>query len=328
MHFRQTSLLEMLFNIKKMKAVVLTAPGGVEQLEFRDIDIPVIKEGEVLIKTKAVSINPVDTKVRQGQGIFSALKDVNPLILGWDISGIVEQSRSDLFKAGDEVFGMISFPGHGKAYAEYVAAPADQLAFKPKNSSFEAAAAATLVALTAWQALVTNAGVKKGQKVLIHAAAGGVGHIAVQLAKYLGAEVTGTSSEKNKEFVSGLGVDHYINYKKYNWALQEREYDFVLDTIGGDNIENSLAVTKAGGTIISIPSGLNEAITEKAREKGVKGYFMLVRSNGEEMKEIASLLEQGIIKPFISHKFHFEQIREAHLQIESGRTVGKVIVML
>ncbi|XZF16531.1 NADP-dependent oxidoreductase [Chitinophagaceae bacterium MMS25-I14] len=311
-----------------MKAVVLTAPGGVEQLAFRDIDIPAIKEGEVLIKIKAISINPVDTKVRQGKGIFSALKEVSPLILGWDISGIVEQSKSDLFKAGDEVLGMINFPGHGKAYAEYVAAPADQLALKPKNISFEVAAAATLVALTAWQALVTNAGVKKGQKVLIHAAAGGVGHIAVQLAKYLGAEVTGTSSEKNKEFVLGLGVDHYINYKEYNWASQEREYDFVLDTIGGDNIENALAVTKAGGTIISIPTGLNETITEKAKEKDVKGYFILVRSNGHDMKEIACLLENGVLKPHVSHQFRFEQIREAHLQIESGRTVGKVVVML
>lgn len=156
---------------------------------------------------------------------------------------------------------MVNFPGHGEAYAEYVAAPASHIAPKPQNISHEKAAAATLVALTAWQVLVTNAKVQKEQKILIHAASGGGGHIAVQIAKYLGATVVDTSSAKNKDFVLGMGADAHIDYHDYDWAAHPREFDFVLDTIGGDNIDRSLEVTKGGGSIISIPTGLSEEVT-------------------------------------------------------------------
>lgn len=309
-----------------MKAIVLKAPGGVENLVIQDLEKPTIKSGEVLIQVKAISINPVDIKTRNGKGIYGRIKDENPLVLGWDISGIVEESLDDKFQIGDEVFGMVNFPGHGKAYAEYVAAPASQLALKPKNISHEEAAAATLVALTAWQALTTNANVQKGQKVLIHAASGGVGHIAVQIAKYLGATVVGTSSAKNKDFVLSIGADAHIDYHDYDWGNHSREFDFVLDTIGGDNIDNSLEVTKEGGSIISIPTGLNEEVTAKAASKGVKGYFILVQSNGDDMEKIAKLLEKGIIKPHISKTYGLDQIQEAHVQQETGRTVGKLII--
>ncbi|MDR6808946.1 NADPH:quinone reductase-like Zn-dependent oxidoreductase [Dyadobacter sp. BE34] len=311
-----------------MKTIILNAPGSVDQLEYVDTAIPEIGTGEVLVKVKSISVNPVDTKVREGKGLYAALKDASPIILGWDIAGVIQASRSESFKPGDEVFGMVNFPGHGKAYAEYVAAPASQLAIKPVNVSFEEAAASTLVALTAWQALVTNGKVEAGQRVLIHAAAGGVGHIAVQLAKHLGAIVTGTSSSKNKDFVLGLGVDRHIDYRGFDWQVQPREYDFVLDTIGGYNIDNSIAVTREGGTIISIPTGLSDQVSERAKEKRVNGYFILVKSSGDDIKQIASLLEKGVIKPHVSQSFDFSQIREAHLQIESGRTVGKVVVVL
>lgn len=310
-----------------MKAIILNKPGNADQLELVNITIPGINTGEVLVKVKAISINPVDTKVREGKGIYAVLKDESPIILGWDIAGVVQESRSELFKPGDEVFGMVNFPGHGKAYAEYVAAPAAQLAIKPANVSFEEAAVSTLVALTAWQALVSHAKVQKGQNVLIHAAAGGVGHIAVQLAKYLGAHVTGTSSSRNKDFVTSLGVDRHIDYNGYDWHAQNREYDFVLDTVGGDNIDNSIAVTKEGGIVISIPTGLNDEVTERAKEKRVDGYFILVKSNGKDMRQIASLLEKGVIKPYVSHRFNFSEMREAHVQVESGRTIGKVVVI-
>lgn len=141
-------------------------------------------------------------------------------------------------------------------------------------------------------------------------------------------EVTGTSSNKNKDFVLGLGADHHIDYHDYNWHNQNREFDFVLDTIGGNNINNSLAVTKEGGTIISIPSGLNEEVTKKAKSQGVNDYFILVESNGEQMKQIAELLEKGIIKPFIYKKFSFDEMKEAHTEQEKGRTVGKIIIEL
>ncbi|MFC3157066.1 NADPH:quinone reductase [Chryseobacterium arachidis] len=311
-----------------MKAIVLKEAGSVENLAYVELAKPTINEGEVLIKVKAISINPVDVKSRAGKGVYGRIKTENPLILGWDISGIVEETKSSDFKVGDEVFGMVNFPGHGKAYAEYVAAPANQLALKPKNISFEDAAASTLVALTAYQALVHNANIQPGQNVLVHAASGGVGHIAVQIAKHLGAKVTGTSSAKNKDFVLSLGADSHIDYHGFDWKSAGRTFDFVLDTIGGDNIDHSLEVTKEGGSIISIPTGLNEQVTSKAESKGVKGYFILVQSSGEDMKQIASLLESGAVKPHVSKIFPFEQMREAHLEQETGRTVGKIVVTL
>lgn len=311
-----------------MNAIVLKEAGSVENLEYVELVKPTINEGEVLIKVKSISINPVDVKSRAGKGVYGRIKTENPLILGWDMSGIVEETKSSDFKVGDEVFGMVNFPGHGKAYAEYVAAPASQLALKPQNISFEDAAASTLVALTAYQALVHNANIQEGQNVLVHAASGGVGHIAVQMAKYLGANVTGTSSAKNKDFVLSLGADSHIDYHGFNWKSGGRIFDFVLDTIGGDNIDHSLEVTKEGGSIISIPTGLNEEVTAKAEARGVKGYFILVQSSGEDMKQIASLLESGAVKPHVSKIFPFKQMREAHLEQETGRTVGKIVVTL
>jgi len=311
-----------------MKAFILNSPGDVNQLLLTDIEKPLIAKGEVLVQVKAISINPVDVKTREGKGVYGMLKEQTPLILGWDISGVVTESGSEKFKIGDEVFGMVNFPGHGKAYAEYVAAPAAHLALKPKGVNFEDAAAGTLAALTAWQALVDNAGVKPGQHVLVHAAAGGVGHFAVQLAKHLGAKVTGTSSLKNRDFVLQLGADAHIDYQNYDWNSHAEEFDFVLDTIGGDNIDKSVQVTKKGGIVISIPSGLNAEVTAKAEAKGVKGYFILVKSNGDEMESIAGLLEQGSLRPHVSAVFPFDKLSEAHLQVESGRTVGKVIVTI
>lgn len=311
-----------------MKAIVLKEAGNVDNLAYVELAKPTINEGEVLIQVKAISINPVDVKSRAGKGVYGRIKTENPLILGWDISGIVEQTKSSAFKVGDEVFGMVNFPGHGKAYAEYVAAPANQLALKPKNISFEDAAASTLVALTAYQALVHHANIQQGQNVLVHAASGGVGHIAVQIAKYLGAKVTGTSSPKNKDFVLSLGADSHIDYHVFDWKSAGRTFDFVLDTIGGDNIDYSLEVTKEGGSIISIPTGLNEDVTSKAESKGVKGYFILVQSSGDDMKQIASLLESGAVKPHVSRSFPFEQMRAAHLEQETGRTVGKIVITL
>ncbi|MBB5647379.1 NADP-dependent oxidoreductase [Pedobacter cryoconitis] len=309
-----------------MKAIVLTESGDVDKLILTTLPVPVIVEGEVLIQVKAISINPVDAKTRTGKGLYGKLKEQPPIILGWDVSGIITESKSQLFKVGDEVFGMVNFPGHGKAYAEYAAAPAVHLALKPANISHEEAAAATLAALTAWQVLVNHAKIKATDKVLIHAAAGGVGHYAVQIAKHIGAYVIGTSSAKNKDFVIKLGADEHIDYKSQRFEDAAEDLDFVLDTIGGDNIDRSLEVIKTGGTIISIPSGLNEEVTAKASAKGINGYFILVASNGDDMKQLAILLEKGIIKSHVSQTYAFEQLPEAHSAIESGRTVGKIVI--
>lgn len=232
-----------------MKSIVLKDFGSVDNLIYEELPMPSINDGEVLIKVKAISINPVDVKTRSGKGRAAKLKDEHPIILGWDVSGVVTLSKSDLFKEGDEVFGMINFPGHGKAYSEYVSAPASHLALKPVNITHEEAAAATLAALTAWQALVDHAKIKKGDRVLIHAAAGGVGNYAVQIAKHIGAYVIGTSSAGKRDFVLSLGADEHVDYTSQTLEDAASNIDFVLDTIGGDTIDNSLKVMKKAGQL-------------------------------------------------------------------------------
>ncbi len=311
-----------------MKAIALNKPGGTEELRYVLLNTPSILPHEVLIHVKAISINPVDIKTRSGRGLYPRLAGRNPLILGWDVSGtIIETGRAVTeFTAGDEVFGMVNFPGHGQAYAEYVAAPADQLALKPANISHEEAAASTLAALTAYQAIVRKANVKAGQRVLIHAAAGGVGHFAVQIAKHAGAWVAGTSSAAKRDLVMSLGADEHIDYRSVRFEEAVSDIDFVLDTIGGENIDRSLLVTKKGGTVISIPTGLNESVTQKANALGINGYSILVRSSGTDMKELAKMLADNQLKAHVSRTFSFDEMAEAHKQIESGHTAGKVVV--
>ena len=310
-----------------MKAIILKDFGGVEQLELTELPTPVIGEGEVLVQVKAISINPVDVKTRAGKGAAGALKGEDPMILGWDIAGIVTESRAEEFEAGDEVFGMVNFPGHGRAYAEYVAAPADQLALKPATINFESAAAATLAALTAWQAFSDHGRLRPGQRVLIHAAAGGVGHFAVQIARHIGAYVIGTASAENKEFVLGLGANECIDYKTQRFEEVAKNIDFVLDTIGGEYIDRSLQVIKKGGTLVSIPSSANAGVQEKAKAKGIFGATMMVQSSGEDMQHIAQLLGDGALRAEVSKVFPFEQMAEAHLAVETGKTRGKVVVI-
>ncbi len=313
-----------------MKAVVLKDFGGAENLVMEDIAAPGIKDDEVLVQVSNISINPVDVKTRKGRGLAGRLKEFDPIILGWDIAGVVMDTGAAVtdFKKGDAVFGMVNFPGHGKAYAEYVAAPAAQLAVKPPDTGFEEAAAATLAALTAWQALTKQHKIIAGEKILVHAAAGGVGHFAVQIAKYFGAYVIGTSSADNREFVLSLGADKHIDYRSEKFEEVSPVVDFVLNTIGGDNIDRSLQVIRKGGAIISLPSGLNEAVAEKAKAKGVSGSSFMVSSNGDDMRSLAELLSAGALRPHVSKVFALDDMAAAHGQIETGKTVGKVVVQI
>ena len=310
-----------------MKAIILNQFGGVENLSIRELPVPIVVEDEVLIKIRSISINPVDVKTRAGKGVSAVLKNDDPMILGWDLSGTIETVGATVknFKKGDEVFAMVKFPQSGKVYAEYAAVPAAQLAMKPADVSHEEAAAACLAALTAWQSLTINYKLKPDERVLIHAAAGGVGHYAVQMAKYLGAYVIGTSSAANKDFVLSLGADEHIDYKAKPFETVAKNMDFVLDTIGGEYIERSLKTIKKGGTIISIVSGLNEQVKEKAEALGMQGFSTRVKPDGTNMQEIADLLERKIVVSHLQKIFPFDQMADAHLQIESGRTVGKVV---
>ncbi|MEO8583963.1 MAG: NADP-dependent oxidoreductase [Flavitalea sp.] len=313
-----------------MRAIILKDFGGSDQLEVTDILVPEIESNEVLVQMKTFGLNPVDVKTRKGKGQAARLKNENPMILGWDISGTVIKTGSEVnsFKNGDEVFGMINLPGIGKAYAEFVAAPEAHIAIKPKNISHQEAAAAGIAAMTAYQALTKHAVIKKGDTILIHAASGGVGHYAVQIAKHLGAYVIATSSVQNKNFVMELGADEHIDYKAKPFEEVSPVVDLILDTIGGENIDRSLKILKEGGTIVAIPSGISESVTEKAMAQGKIGIFFFALSNGDDMQEIASLLASGAIKSKVTKQFQLENIRAAHDLLESGRAVGKMVVNL
>lgn len=315
-----------------MKAVIVNEAGGVENLQFTEIDKPVIGNDEVLVKVVSVSINPVDVKSRAYEGVVNWIfEEKRPVILGWDISGeVVETGKSVTdFKPGDEVFGMVNFFGKGNAYAEYVAAPAAHLALKPQNITHQQAAAASMAASTAYQALVDVAGIKKGSKVLVHAASGGVGHFAVQVAKYFGAYVIGVSSGKNKEFVLSLGADEHIDYTTENFYEKVQDVDIIIDTLQGKTLSDSVDIVKENGIIITLPTPeIPEDIALRARQKKVNIEFMMVQSKKETAEAIAGLLKQEALKPFVYKTFPFEDIALAHLEVETSRVAGKVIVNL
>ncbi|MBW7469109.1 NADPH:quinone reductase-like Zn-dependent oxidoreductase [Pontibacter aydingkolensis] len=313
-----------------MKAYVVNEPGGIEKLQIQEIDKPTPKAGELLVKVKAISINPVDTKTREGKAFYNALAENPPVIIGWDISGVVEAVGEDVkvFKEGDEVFGMVNFPGQGRAYAEYVAAPEAHLAHKPANIPHHEAAAATLAALTAWQALVHQAGLKAGQRVLIHAAAGGVGHFAVQIASYFKATVIGTASPENHDFIRNMGAAEQIDYHQYDPAKVVMDADIVLDSLGEENTRKSLGALKDGGTIVSILGGAKEAVQEEAKKRSIAAKNYLVHSSAEDMEKIAELMRQGHLRPHVSHVYTFKDLPKAHQQVETRKTRGKVVVSL
>ena len=321
-----------------MKTFILNHSGSVDNFQLVDVPKPGLKKGEVIIQVKALSINPVDTRSRADEGLLTWIAgDERPVVLGWDISGIITEKADDVtnFAVGDEVFGLVNFNinpdsntvGLGKAYAEYVVAPANQLALKPENISYDEAAASTLAALTAWQTLVDVCKVKKGDRVLIHAASGGVGHFAIQIAKYFGAYVIGTSSAANKDFILNLGADEHIDYQSSRFYEVVNDIDIVLDTIAGETLTHSVDVVKNGGQIISIYSpDIPKEIQEKAAERDIKVQFILVKSDGRGMDQIASLLSNGAIKANIDKVFSFEDLPSAHLELEKGRTRGKLII--
>lgn len=311
-----------------MKAIIVQKAGGIENLKLTTVEKPEIKENEVLVKVSSISVNPVDYKVRATENMLEWLfGDVRPAVLGWDISGTVVESKSALFKVGDEVFGMHNFPGAGNGYAEYVAANAGHLTLKPANISHEEAAAATLAPLTAWQSLFERAGVKNGQKVLINGASGGVGHYATQIANHLGAEVTGISSEKNKAFVLGNGAHHHVDYMDPAQLDALTDFDVVFDAVGNKTILEMATPLNSGGKIITITNhNLAQEDIDLLKSRGIEASSLLVESSGSDMAKIANLLQQGTLKSYVSETFDFEDLGSAHKQLETGRTVGKIVV--
>ncbi len=308
-----------------MKAVTMHDFGNADALVLEDAPRPVADEGEVLVRVHAAGINPIDFKTRDGIGVNRRWGDdvKMPVILGWDISGTVVESRSPDWKVGDEVFSMPRFPVLAGAYAEYVSAPAGDLAPKPASLSHAEAAAVPLVALTAWQAMFDTAGLAAGQRALIHAAAGGVGHIAAQLAKWKGATVIGTASARNEAFVTGLGVDQFVDYGAVDFTGVVDDVDLVFHTIDAAERPRSWQVLKDGGWLISITGPVPP---EEAEANKGKGTMVLVHPDGAQLAEIGRLIDDGAVKVTLDAVYPLAEAAEAHRHVEGGRTRGKVVL--
>ncbi|KKD09340.1 NADP-dependent oxidoreductase [Streptomyces sp. WM6386] len=307
-----------------MRAVSQDVLGGPEVLKEVEVERPEPRANEVLIRVRAAGVNPTDWKHRAA-GIFLGEP---PFVLGWDVSGVVEAVGFGVaaFAPGDEVFGMLPYPYGVGSHAEYVIAPARALTHKPAAIDHVQAAALPLVSLTAWQALVEHADLRPGQRVLIHAAAGGVGHVAVQIAKARGAHVIGTASAGKHEFLRGIGVDETIDYRETDFTEAVKDVDVVLDTIGGENTVRSLRVLRPGGLAVSILPVAQDEYAKEAERLGVRAVWMLVDADRSGMEAIAELVEAGKLRPAIAGTFPLAEAAEAHRLGDTGRTTGKLVL--
>lgn len=332
-----------------MKAFIINKYSKTEGLQLTDMPMPEVKEHDVFIEVHAAGLNVLDSKIKSGE--FKVILPYKlPLILGHDVAGIVTKvgSKVTKFKVGDEVYSRPSDFRIG-TFAEFIAIDQEDVAHKPKNISMEEAASIPLVALTVWQAFVEKAKLKKGQKVFIQAGSGGVGTIAIQIAKHLGATVATTASEKSFDLLRSLGADVLIDYKKQDFEDVLKDYDLVLNSQDKKTLEKSLRIVKPQGNVISISgpptpefakaikapwfvkiilSLISSGIRKTAKKRNIGYSFLFMRAEGKQLQEITGLIESGSIKPVVDNVFPFEQTNEAMAYIESGRSKGKVVVKM
>ena len=328
-----------------MKAFIVTSYGK-DGLRAEDVPKPQVGPRDVLVRARAASINPLDKMVRNGE-FKQLLKYKRPFVLGHDISGIVAAVGAEVrgFATGDEVYARPRDLRIG-TFAEFVAIDEDDVALKPQSLSFEEAAAVPLVALAAWQTLVELARVQPGQKVLVHAGAGGLGSTVIQLAKHLGAYVATTAHTDDIERTRALGADEVIDFTKTDFSDVLAGYDVVLDSLGGTNLEKSLTVLRRGGLAISVvgppdPSFavqlgqpimkpvmalLSRRIRKRAKKFGVRYSFFFMNASGAQLKELAALYDNGTLRPVLDRTFPFDQTLEAMAYVEQGRASGKIVV--
>jgi alcohol dehydrogenase len=332
-----------------MKAFVLDRYGKGRALRSADMPKPQVRDDEVLVQVHAAGVNLLDSKIRDGE--FKLILPYRlPIILGHDVAGVVVDvgARVRQFKPGDEVYARPDDFRIG-TFAEFVAVKEASLALKPKGLTMEEAASIPLVALTAWQALVEKANLKKGQKVFVQAGSGGVGTFAIQLAKHLGAIVATTTSTGNVALVKSLGANVVVDYKTQDFEDVLRDYDVVLNSQDGETLEKSLRVLKPGGTLVSISGPpdpefakeigapgfvkvvmrlLSSGIRRRAKSRGVRYSFLFMKANGSQLREITRLFDAGVVRPVLDRVFPFESTHEAMAYLEAGRAKGKVVVKL
>jgi NADPH:quinone reductase-like Zn-dependent oxidoreductase len=309
-----------------MRAVIQTELGGTEVLRLVETERPEPYYGEVLVRVHAAGVNPVDPAARE-RGLYIGQP---PFTLGWDVSGVVEAVGIGVtrFEVGDAVYGMPRFPHQAGTHAEYVTAPSRHFDHKPESLSHVEAAAMPLTGLTAWQALIEHAGLAAGQTVLVHAAAGGIGHLAVQIAKSVGARVIGTASAAKHEFVRGLGADEVIDYRAVDFASAVRDADVVLNTLPGDYAERSVRVIRDGGVLAQLHLSLADRVFPEAVERGIETRFMLVEPDLGGMRALSRLVEEGRLRPHVSRTFALDEAALAHAAMEEGGALGKMVIRI
>ena len=304
-----------------MKALILKEKGSFDNITVEEIGKPVIAADEILIKIKAAGVNPVDWKATMN-GIFNP-----PHILGSDIAGIIEATGSDVknYKPGDEIIGSLEWAKQG-AFAEFVATKEKFITLKPKNLSWTESGAVPLAALTAWQGLFDHGNLKNGQKVIIHAAAGGVGLFALQFAKWKGAYVVATASERNIEFLRSVGADDIIDYTKYKLTDKTKKADVVFDSVATPEVQlESFKALKPGGKYVSITAGPSEELLKGFDISATRFLFI---SSPEQLKQIVQLIEEEKIKVFVEKTFLLTEAKEALMHVHKGRTRGKVVLVV
>jgi NADPH:quinone reductase-like Zn-dependent oxidoreductase len=330
-----------------MKALILDRYGGKVAVRLGETTDPEVREDEVLVQVHAAAVNPLDSKIRSGE-LKLILPYRPPFVLGHDLAGVVVRvgARVRHFKPGDEVYARPA-DHHIGTFAELIAVPEKDLARKPRRLTMEEAAAMPLVGLTAWQALVERGQLERGQKVFIQAGSGGVGTIAIQLAKHLGATVATTTSTSNIELVRSLGADVVVDYKKEDFEAKLSGYDLVLHSQDGKALEKSLRVLRAGGRLVSISGPPDPAFAEeigapwyvklfmqllsfgtRRRSTGLQTEFsfLFMKANGEQLRALAELVDAGAIRPVVDRVFPFESTNEAIAYVEAGRAKGKVVI--
>ena len=305
-----------------MKAVTINKYGDQGVLTYTDIERPKPKSDEILVHNAAAAVNPVDWKIRNGLGEMFGLR--LPIVLGCEIAGAIEEVGSDVrdFHMGAPVYGFISLQRNG-GYAEYTIAKSDEIAPKPESLDFDNVAAVAVGALTSWQAIFDTANLQGGQRILITGASGGVGSMAVQLAKAKGAFVIATASGKNEEFVRSLGADEFVDYTREKFEERVREVNVVYDTVGGDTLERSFGTIRRGRCLVTTVMPPSD---EKAKDFGVRASMIGVRPSGQQLREINRLIDAGKIKTHIATVLPLAEVRKAHQLSESGRTRGKIIL--
>jgi NADPH:quinone reductase-like Zn-dependent oxidoreductase len=312
--------------VETMRAIVQHSFGGPEVLELEERPLPHPWATEVRVRVEAAGVNPVDWKTRAGLG--AAARSGLPLTVGWDVAGVVDAVGPGVtrFAVGDAVFGMPWFPRQAAAYAEFVTAPSRHFARRPEGLSAVEAGGLSLAGLTAWQCLVDIAEVRPGQRVLVHAGAGGVGHLAVQIAKARGAHVVATASAAKHDLLAELGVDEPVDYRSRTFEDVVEPVDVVYDLIGGDVAVRSLNVLRPDGIMISLPSAAAAAAVEEGRSRGLRTTGMLVEPDGDGLEELAALVHAGALRVRVAQTFPLERAGDAHRLGEQGRTTGKIVL--